>query len=308
MAAWNSNQIPNQTGRIALITGANSGIGLEAARMLAARGAHVILACRNSNKAEDAMRVIANAMPKNRLASLEFLPLDLSSLASVREAAARFNACHATLDLLINNAGVMWLPHLFTADGHEMQFGTNHLGHFALTGLVIDRLLATPGSRVVTVSSVAHANGRIHFDDLSFQARRYGKQVAYGQSKLANLMFALELSRRLELRGAKTKSLSCHPGAASTNLAAPGMSSISPLSLMNMIGLSLFGQSPEKGAMPTMYAATAEHAESGDYIGPRFFQLWGAPRKVICMPHARNADIARRLWECSEALTGVKFL
>lgn len=307
MGTWSFSDIPDQTGRVALVTGANSGIGLETAKALAHNGAHVVLACRNTEKAAEARLLIESSAPTRRRPSIEILPLDLSSLAQVRVAAEEFRSRHGRLDLLVNNAGVMWLPHEFTREGHEMQFGTNHLGHFALTGLLLNLLLKTPASRVVTVSSVAHANGRIHFDDPSFRAQAYGKQKAYGQSKLANLMFALELSRRLAARGASTISVACHPGASSTNLAGPGLSNPSFLSLMNVLGLSLFGQQPSSGALPTLYSATGQVA-SGDYIGPRYFQLWGAPRKVMCMPHARSADVAGKLWELSEELTGVAYL
>lgn len=305
MSNWNSKDIPDQAGRVVLVTGANSGIGLEAARELARKGAHVVLACRNQAKAVEAQRSIE----AGGRVSLEILPLDLSSLEQVRAAAAAFRAKHARLDLLINNAGVMWLPRTLTKDGHEMQFGTNHLGHFALTGHLLDLALATPGSRIVTVSSLAHQHGKIHFDDPAYANHRYRRHAAYAQSKVANLLFALELSRRLAARGAKTLSVGCHPGVSNTNLALPGVENSKVLSLLSRIGSSIVGQSPAMGALPTLYAATAADVNNGDYIGPSGFQqMRGAPRKVGCTRYARDADVARRLWELSETLSGVKYL
>lgn len=307
MSHWSVTDIPDQTGRVALVTGANSGIGFEAAKALAHRGAHVVLACRNVAKATEAQRLIESGGK----ASLEVLALDLSSPAGVREAAAAFRARHTRLDLLINNAGVMWLPRTLTAEGQEMQFATNHLGHFALTGLLLDTVLAAPGSRIVTVSSLAHAQGRIRFDDLSFAQAPYRKHVAYAQSKVANLLFALELSRRLTKAGAPTASIACHPGVSATNLAAPGfeMQGSRLLALFSGLMMKVFAQDAARGALPTLFAAVAPEAHSGDYIGPAGYrQLYGAPRKVGCTRYARDEEVARRLWEVSEALTGVKYL
>lgn len=307
MQGWTPNDIADQAGRTVLVTGANSGIGLEAARVLAHRGAHVVLACRNQAKAVAAQRSIE----AGGRASLEILALDLSSLARVRDAAAAFRARHARLDLLINNAGVMWLPRTLTADGHEMQFGTNHLGHFALTGHLLDLLLATPRSRIVTVSSLAHAAGRIHFDDLSFAGTAYRRHRAYAQSKVANLLFATELARRLANAGSNTLSVACHPGVSATNLAVPGFEAQGSrvLALAARLITKIVAQDSTSGAQPTLYAATGTDIANGDYTGPSGYrQLAGAPRKVGCTRYARDENVARRLWETSEALTGVRYL
>lgn len=307
MTNWNIDSIPDQSGRVALVTGANSGIGLETARALAHRGAHVVLACRSQAKAVEAQRSIE----AGGKASLEILSLDLSSLAKVREAATQFRAKHARLDLLINNAGVMWLPQGLTVDGNDMQFGTNHLGHFALTGHLLDLLLATPGSRVVTVSSIAHSAGRIHFDDPAFTKTPYGRQRAYSQSKVANLLFTKELARRLAARGSSLLSVAAHPGVSATNLAVPGieMQGSRLLALASKLITLLIAQNPATGAQPSLYAATATDVVGGDYIGPSGYrQLYGAPRKVGCTRYARDEEVARKLWELSEKLTGVKYL
>lgn len=307
MTTWTIADIPDQAGRTVLVTGANSGIGLEAARVLARRGAHVVLACRNQAKAVEAQRSIE----AGGKASLEILPLDLSSLASVREAAAAFRAKHARLDLLINNAGVMWPPHTFTAEGHEMQFGTNHLGHFALTGHLLDIVLGTPASRIVTVSSLAHGSGRIAFDDLAFRHTPYSRHRAYAQSKVANLLFAKELARRLAQRGSGTLSVACHPGVSATNLAVPGFEAQGSwlLAIAARLITKVIAQDAAAGAHPTLYAATGADIASGDYTGPSGYrQLQGPPRKVGCTRYARDEAVAKRLWEVSEALTGVKYL
>ncbi len=308
MSGWSKNDIPDQTGRLALVTGANSGIGQEAAAQLAFKGAHVVLACRSAAKARDAMREIEAAAPAGVKPSLEFLALDLSSLNSVREAASTFRSKHKHLDMLINNAGVMWLPHTLSADGHEMQFATNHLGHFALTLLLLDTLNATPGARVVTVSSLAHTMGRIHFDDLSFQHKPYSRLAAYGQSKVANLLFMQELSTRLKASGATTASIACHPGVSNTNLSVPGFAHSRLLSVISRIGTALIGQPAATGALPTLYAATSPHAKDGDYIGPSGFrQARGAPRHVGRNRYSRDPDVAHRLWVLSEQLASVAF-
>ena len=304
---WTIDQIPDQTGRIALVTGANSGIGFEAAKVLAHRGAHVVLACRDQVKAADAQRRI-EASGK---ASLEILPLDLSSLPQVREAAEKFRSKHARLDLLINNAGVMWLPRTLNADGQELQFATNHLGHYALTGHLLNLLLATPDSRVVTVSSLAHAQGRIRFDDPAWAKAPYSKLRSYGQSKVANLVFAYELARRLQARGVNTQSIGCHPGISATNLAVPGftMQGAKLLALVSGLLTKVVAQDPAVGAQPTLYAATAADARNGDYIGPSGFrQMYGPPRKVGSTRYSRDEEVGRKLWALSEQLTGVSYL
>jgi NAD(P)-dependent dehydrogenase (short-subunit alcohol dehydrogenase family) len=303
---WSAADVPDQTGRVAIVTGANSGLGLETAKVLASRGAHVILACRDTDRGKTALDAIARAHPS---ASVECQPLDLASLASVRAFASAYAAQHERLDLLCNNAGVMALPSRRTADGFEMQLGTNHLGHFALTGLLLDRLLAAPAARVVTVSSTLHRPGRIHWDDLHLE-RSYRKWIAYAQSKLANLLFAHELDRRLRACGARAISTAAHPGYAATNLqtAGPRMAGARWFERLSLIGNRIFAQSAAAGALPTLYAATAPDVQGGDYIGPGGpAEMRGAPRKVGCTARARNAADAARLWELSESLTGVRF-
>jgi NAD(P)-dependent dehydrogenase (short-subunit alcohol dehydrogenase family) len=302
---WTAEHIPDQSGRVALVTGANSGIGFEAAAALAAKGAHVVLACRDAGRAKAALDAIRARRPD---ASLEVQPLDLASLASIRACADRVLADHARLDLLLNNAGVMAIPRRTTADGFEMQLGTNHLGHFALTGLLLDRLLAAPAARVVTVSSSAHRPGRIHWDDLQLE-RGYRKWTAYAQSKLANLLFAYELDRRLRRRGTRMASTAAHPGYAATNLQFVGarMENARATERFFALGNRLLGQSAADGALPTLYAATSPDVVSGDYVGPsRMFEAWGPPKKVASSARSHDADTARRLWERSEELTGVR--
>ena len=294
------NDIPDQHGRIAVITGANSGIGLEAARELARAGAHVIMACRDTGKGEAAAATIRETVPD---AELDVAQLDLAALGSVRVFAERYP--HDHLDLLINNAGVMVPPYTSTVDGFELQFATNHLGHFALTGLLLDRLRATPGARVVTVSSTAHKIGHIDFDDLQSE-RAYRRWRAYGQSKLANLLFMFELDRRLRASDADVLSVAAHPGYSATNLqfaATP-----SRIERLGSVVLNrVVAQSAERGALPTLYAATAD-IPGGSFVGPDGFQeMRGAPTLVKPTRAARDPDTARRLWEVSEELTGVHF-
>jgi NAD(P)-dependent dehydrogenase (short-subunit alcohol dehydrogenase family) len=297
---WTADQIPDQHGRIAIVTGANSGIGLTAARELARAGAHVIMACRDTAKGERAAQTIRDQVPE---AELDVTALDLASLDSVRQFAAGYSA--PGLDLLINNAGVMVPPKRTTEDGFELQFGTNHLGHFALTGRLLDKLLATPQSRVVTVSSTAHKIGRINFDDLQSE-RSYRRWPAYGQSKLANLLFALELDRRLRAGEAGLLSVAAHPGYAATNLqfaATPSRIERIGSVVLNRV----WAQDAEHGALPTLYAATADIA-GGSFVGPDGFQeMRGHPTLVKPTRAAQDPDTARRLWDVSESLTGVSF-
>lgn len=303
---WTADDIPNLNGKTALVTGANSGIGLEAARELARKGAHVVLACRDASKAESARAGILADAPK---ASVELQSLDLASLASVRAFAERFRAAHQRLDLLLNNAGVMALPYRTTADGFEMQLGTNHLGHFALTGLLIDRLLTADAARIVNVSSNAHKFGRLNFDDLQSQ-KSYRKWLAYGQSKLANLLFTHELQRRLAAAGSGTIAVACHPGYAATNLpmVGPRMSGSGLMEKITQLGNRLVAQSAAMGALPTLYAATAPDVTGGDYIGPSGMgEIRGLPKKVGSTKRARDTESAQRLWQESERLTGVRF-
>jgi NAD(P)-dependent dehydrogenase (short-subunit alcohol dehydrogenase family) len=237
------------------------------------------------------------------------MPLDLASLADIRRFAAAVHVDQRRLDVLVNNAGVMALPERRTADGFEMQLGTNHLGHFALTGLLLDLLLATPGARVVTVSSGFHRLAQIRFDDPQWK-QGYSKWPAYGQSKVANLLFAYELQRRLAAKNAGVMSVAAHPGYASTNLqfAGPRMEGSSLAERMSAIGNRLFAQSAAMGALPELHAATADDVRGGDYYGPSGVgELWGAPRKVTSNAHSHDASVAARLWELSESLTGVRY-
>jgi NAD(P)-dependent dehydrogenase (short-subunit alcohol dehydrogenase family) len=299
---WTAERIPDQVGRTAVVTGANSGLGLVAARELARAGAEVVLACRNVEKGDAAGESIREAVPE---ASVAIEELDLSSLASVRAFAGRFAAGHDSLDLLLNNAGVMAPPRRETADGFELQFGTNHLGHFALTGLLLGRMQGREDARVVTVSSTAHKFGRIDFDDLQRQ-RHYFRWTAYGQSKLANLLFARELDRRLRAAGSSVSSMAAHPGYAATNLqsAAPPALDRVAMALANR----LFAQSAEMGALPELYAATRPHLDGGLFIGPDGpSEQRGYPKVVSPSRAGRSGATADRLWSVSEELTGVGY-
>lgn len=303
---WTEADVPGVTGKTVLVTGSNSGLGYETARVLAARGGHVILACRSEDKARAAMDAIREETPR---ASLEFLKLDLSSLNSVQDAAHEVRERHRQLDLLINNAGVMWLPPGRTEDGFEMHFGTNHLGHFALTGRLLPLLLNTPGARVVTVSSIGHRMGRIHFDDLNLE-NGYGKQKAYAQSKLANLVFTHELQRRLSAAGVGLIAVAAHPGIAGTNLASPALEQMGLKRLADFTARvgPMLARRPVQGALPSLYAATAGDVNGGDYIGPdRFFEITGYPAKGRSSPRALDPELGRRLWTLSEELTGVDY-
>ena len=259
-----------------------------------------------SNKAREAAGQIVAASPG---AIVEVMELDLASLASIHSFAEAFRQSHPRLDILVNNAGVMAVPYRKTIDGFEMQFGTNHLGHFALTGLLLDKLLGTPEARVVNVASGAHRMGRIHFDDLQWE-RSYSKWFAYGQSKLANLLFTFEMQRRLDAVGRKLLVAACHPGYAATNLQAAGPR-LSGSSTMESIWGTLnraFAQSAAMGALPTLYAATSPEVHGGDYIGSGgFAEMWGHPAKVGCSGAAKDVAVAAKLWDVSEQLTKVHF-
>jgi NAD(P)-dependent dehydrogenase (short-subunit alcohol dehydrogenase family) len=304
--AWTTNDLPDLSGKGIVVTGGNSGIGFQAAREFAFKGASVVLACRSIEKARTAAAQITTAHPH---AAVEVMELDLSILESVRNFARTFHAKHRNLHVLCNNAGVMALPHRRTADGFEMQFGTNHLGHFALTGLLLEPLLRTEGARVVTVSSSAHRMGRIQFDDLQWE-RSYSEWLAYGQSKLANLLFTFELHRRAKRAGANMISVACHPGYAATNLqaAGPRMQGFWLIEAAIDFANRLFAQSAAMGALPLLYAAAAPDVDGGDYIGPDGLgELRGYPTKVSCSASAHDPATARRLWDISEQLTGVRF-
>jgi NAD(P)-dependent dehydrogenase (short-subunit alcohol dehydrogenase family) len=301
--AWSEADMPDQSGRVAVVTGANTGIGYHTAAALAYRGAHVVLAVRNLDKGNEALSRIVATTPR---ADVTLQPLDLSSLDSVRAAADALCAAYPRIDLLINNAGVMWTPKQVTKDGFEMQFGTNHLGHFALTGLLLEHLLPVPGSRVVTVSSLGHRlRAAIHFDDLQWE-HRYDRVAAYGQSKLANLLFTYELQRRLAAEpGAKTIAVAAHPGGSNTELARNLPRIVQPLKAV--LGPVLF-QSPAMGALPTLRAATDPAVTGGQYYGPAgFLEQRGHPKLVASSAQSHDEELQRRLWTVSEELTGVGF-
>lgn len=306
MAHWTAADIPDQSGKRVIITGANSGIGFHAARHLAKAGAEVILACRDMKKAEAAKDSISREFHDARLVTAW---LDLASLDSVRHFAEAFLKQGVPLDLLINNAGVMALPRRkLTQDGFELQFGTNHLGHFALTGLLMPSILAAQAARVITVSSIAHRGGKIRFHDLQWKFG-YIPWPAYRQSKLANLLFGLELERRLEKTGTHAVSIVVHPGVAKTNLfaAGPGANSAFMRKLSEII-LALVAQSDEQGSWPTLYGATSPDAEGGGFYGPNGFrQMKGYPIEVRAEAQAYSTSLAERLWKVSEELTGVKY-
>ena len=297
---WTAKDIPDQSGRYAIVTGANSGLGLVTARELARAGASVVMACRNPDKGHAAIEQVRAAVPD---AQVQLEELDLASLESVRGFAERYKATHDGLDLLINNAGVMAPPRRRTADGFELQFGTNHLGHFLLTTLLLDSMEGREDARVVTLSSTAHKMGRIAFDNLNGD-RHYFRWFAYGQSKLANLLFALELDRRLRAQGSTVKSLAAHPGYAATNLqsAAPPLVDRVVMKVSNAV----IAQSDDMGALPTLFAATQPGLAGGTFVGPDGpGEQRGYPTIVKPSGRARDEDSARRLWQVSEELTGV---
>jgi NAD(P)-dependent dehydrogenase (short-subunit alcohol dehydrogenase family) len=293
--AWTEQHIPDQHGRVAVVTGANSGLGFETARMLAEHGASVVLAVRDVEKGKQAAARIQG--------DVSVQALDLASLASIRSAAADLRATHPRIDLLVNNAGVMHTPKQTTADGFELQLGTNHLGHFALTGLLLDRLLPVPGSRVVTVSSTGHRlRAAIHFDDLQWE-RSYSRVAAYGQAKLANLMFTYELQRRLAPHGT-TVAVASHPGVSRTELTRQAH-----VAARVVLGwLAPLFQPAEMGALPTLRAATDLGVVGGQYYGPGGRrEIRGYPKVVTSSPESHDRATQQRLWSASEELTGVTF-
>lgn len=308
MNAWTPTRMPDLSHKVAIVTGANSGLGYHTASELARHGAHVILACRAREKTEAAMRAIHAAVPG---ASLEFMRLDLADLDAIAGFALDFKARHPQLDLLHNNAGVMALPLVRTRQGFEMQIGTNHLGHFALTGQLLDTLRATPGSRIITTSSMAHTWTRgMDPDDLNWERKRYRKWDAYGKSKLANLLFAYELRRRLNAAG-DPLSVAAHPGYAATNLqgAGPAMARSTLGSVFMRIGNAVLAQPAEMGAFPQLYAATMPDVHSGDFYGPGGLAgMRGYPVPARSNRASHDPDMARRLWALSEELTGVRYL
>jgi NAD(P)-dependent dehydrogenase (short-subunit alcohol dehydrogenase family) len=299
---WTAEQIPDQSERTALVTGANSGLGLVVARELARAGAVVLMTARDPEKGEAARAEIAEAAPEARL---ELRELDLASLESVARFAAAVGEAHQRIDLLVNNAGVMMPPYSRTADGFELQLGTNHLGHFALTGRLLDRLAKGSDPRVVTVTSIEHRPGRIDFDDLPSE-RDYHPRRAYQRSKFANAVFAIELDRRLRAAGSPIESLLAHPGYSATNLQLAGPTGVMKAFLR--VTNALVAQSADAGALPILYAATSPDVEGGAFYGPDGIgEFRGHPKRVRPTRRAGDPDLARRLWEVSEELTGVSY-
>ena len=299
-AKWTTADVPDQSGRVAIVTGSNTGIGYEAAAVLADKGAHVVLAVRSLDKGKEAANRITTASPN---ADVTVQELDLTSLDNIRKASDELRAAYPRIDLLINNAGVMYTEKSTTKDGFELQFGTNHLGHFALTGQLLDNMLPVEGSRVVTVSSIGHRiMAKIHFDDLQLE-RDYNRVKAYGQSKLANLLFTYELARRLKLKGSPTIATAAHPGGSNTELLRNMPGGIRQVSEFFW---NFLAQSPEMGALPTVRAATDPGVQNGEYYGPDGIrEQRGHPKRVESSAQSHDEDIQRRLWAVSEELTGV---
>lgn len=304
---WTQNDIPDLSGKVVVITGANSGLGLASTKALAAKGATVVMACRNLNKAEQAK---AEVLAGDRNAKLDVMELDNASLASVRAFADAFKAKYDRLDILLNNAGLMAIPRTLTEDGFEMQLGVNHLAHFALTGLLLDRLTQTPNARVHNVSSSAAFNGVIDLDDLMGE-KVYSRWGAYGQSKLANAAFATELNRRLQAAGHDTISNSSHPGLVMGNLQENSLAeSDSPFleRVLYRLLAPIIAQDMSMGVLPQLYASTASEARGGVFYGPKTLRLRGYPAEQKCNDALNDATLLKRFWEASEKLTGVHYL
>jgi len=298
---WTLDQVPQQKGRLAVVTGANIGLGFETAMALAAKNCHLVLACRNMEKAEAAKATIHAKYPKAKVTCMQ---LDLSSLKSVRAFATAFAEKYSRLDLLINNAGIMMPPYSLSEDGFESQFAANYIGHFALTGQLLPLIVKTPGARIVSLSSMAHRWGNIRFDDPNFK-NGYNKREAYGQSKIACLMFAYEMNRRLQKAGYSTLSVAAHPGVAYTNLTQHMPKFVNLFAPLMGIVLN----NATDGALPTLYAALGDDIHGGDYCGPKDMQqMRGAPIKVGSNRASRDEKAAAKLWAMSEVMSGVKFL
>ena len=307
-SGWTENRMPDMDGKTVIVTGANSGLGYEVTRALARHGATVVMACRRTNHAKTVKGQILTELPD---ATLDVRELDLADLASIQEFADDFTEEYDELHVLCNNAGVMAVPRDETADGFELQFGVNHLGHFALTGRLLDSLLDTDGeTRVVTQSSGVHERGTIDFDDLQSE-REYDKWAAYGQSKLANVLFAYELDRKLHGAGIDdVTSVACHPGYASTNLQRRGPEREGSRLRMWMMRVAnaVFAQSAERGALPMLYGGTAEEIEGGEYVGPSgVMNMRGLPSTQSSSDESYDEGVAKRLWNTSEELTGVTY-
>jgi NAD(P)-dependent dehydrogenase (short-subunit alcohol dehydrogenase family) len=303
---WTVRDIPDQSGKTVVITGANSGIGYEAARALAQHGAHVVMACRDLSKGKEAAGAIRQEAPRG---SVELLQLDLADLKQVRHFVEMFGEHHTKLDVLINNAGIMHIPSRQTADGFEMQFGVNHLGHFALTRFLLPTLVKRPQARVVTVSSFLHKSGKINFADLN-ATTNYDKYLAYSQAKVANVLFAFELQRKFVAHHVDAISVAAHPGYAATNLQAVGPQMAGSRLMQTIMSLAnrLVAQSAAMGALPILYAATAPDVTGGEYFGPSGFrEIRGYPVRVTSSVESQDQEIARRLWAVSEEMTGVNY-
>ncbi len=303
---WSIDTIPDLSDKISVITGANSGLGYETAKIMASKGATVVMACRNMQKAQDAKQLILQDIPE---ANLVLSQLDLADLSSIKTFADNLKVDR--IDLMFNNAGLMAIPQSKTVDGFETQFGVNHLGHFALTGILLDKILNAENSRIITLASLFHMLGRINFDDLMFERRKYRKFSAYAQSKLSNLIFTNELQRKLSANNKSTIAVAAHPGYATTHLQTKGtiMSGRSFNRKMVSFANFIMGYSAYKGAMPQIRAATDTEAMGGDYYGPLILNyLWPhKPRKVWSKRVARNKSVGERLWKVSEELTGVEY-
>jgi NAD(P)-dependent dehydrogenase (short-subunit alcohol dehydrogenase family) len=306
MSKWTQQDMPDLTGKVLIVTGANSGLGFESTKALAEHGATVVMAVRNMEKGEKARADILKEVPN---AKLDLMKLDNADLSSVQAFAAAFREKYDRLDILLNNAGVMAIPRQETADGFEMQFGVNHLAHFALTGLLLDVLTKTPGARVHSVSSSAAFNAQINFDDLMGE-EDYSRWGAYGQSKLANAMFATELNRQLKTAGYDTIANSSHPGFVMGNLQTNSLEqSGAPLMERVLYGLgeTIVGQDISMGVLPQLYASTAPDAKGGVFYGPKTFRVRGYPAEQPCNDALNNPALLKRLWDVSEELTKVKY-
>lgn len=311
MAKWTAADMPDLSGKVAIVTGASSGLGLETAAALAAAGADTVLGCRRIERAQRAVEEILRRAPGAKVRNLS---LDLSDLKSVERFAQAFASTYGRLDILCNNAGAMMLPYGRTPDGFELVFGTNHLGPFALTGRLFERIRATPGARVVALGSLTHRTATLDLDDLNWERRPYSKAAAYGASKLANMLFAFEFDRRLRDADIPAISVAAHPGWAATDIALGGVrepvnGAAKAWKRIVEVGNAFFAQPAALGALPTLYAATAPGLNGGEYIGPDgLFQMRGHPVEVDCEMQARDRELASRLWAQSEQLTAVRYL
>lgn len=305
MANWTANDVPELTGKTIIVTGGNSGIGYEAAKVFTGKGAHVVLACRNPQKGATALNDLKIGGSSG---SAELMQLDLASLASVKQFATEANEKFEQIDILVNNAGIMMTPYGTTEDGFEQQFGVNHLGHFALTGLLLDKITKVPDSRIVSISSTAHKSGNVQFDNLMYDGGNgYSALGAYGRSKLANLLFTFELQKRLTASGASTLAVAAHPGGSKTNLSRHVEGKL----LFKILGpiLNLMMQEADGGALPTLRASVDPQAKGNDYFGPSGFgEMRGSPILVKSTEAARNGADAAELWKWSEELTGIRYL